>query len=133
MRFFGYPYNDLVICKDSPDYLSMYVISSKSVNAFKSNLDRYWCKIRYGFSQAEASLYPLPCKCKCTFFYDYLAFFAVTIWPAAGQIASPSRKRYLTGRRSNSLKYYQMLFGRLPICKLNSKTRTLFDRLPVIL
>ena len=21
MRFFGYPYNDLVICKDSPDYL----------------------------------------------------------------------------------------------------------------
>ena len=59
--------------------------------------------------------------------------YAVTIWPAAGQIASPSRKRYLTGRRSNSLKYYQMLFGRLPICKLNSKTRTLFDRLPVIL
>ena len=56
---------------------------------------------------------------------DYLA--------AAGQIASPSRKRYLTGRRPNSLKYYQMLFGRLPICKLNSKTRTLFDRLPVIL
>ena len=60
-------------------------------------------------------------------------FYAVTIWPAAGQIASPSRKRYLTGRRSNSLKYYQMLFGRLHICKLNSKTRTLFDRLPVIL
>ena len=22
MRFFGYPYNDLVICKDSPDYLA---------------------------------------------------------------------------------------------------------------
>ena len=22
MRLFGYPYNDLVICKDSPDYLS---------------------------------------------------------------------------------------------------------------
>ena len=21
MRLFGYPYNDLVICKDSPDYL----------------------------------------------------------------------------------------------------------------
>ena len=32
--------------------LPEYVISSKSVNAFKSNLDRYWCKIRYGFSQA---------------------------------------------------------------------------------
>ena len=23
MRLFGYPYNDLVICKDSPDYLHM--------------------------------------------------------------------------------------------------------------
>ena len=23
MRLFGYPYNDLVICKDSPDYLIM--------------------------------------------------------------------------------------------------------------
>ena len=22
MRLFGYPYNDLVICKDSPDYLT---------------------------------------------------------------------------------------------------------------
>ena len=22
MRFFGYPYNDLVICKDSTDYLT---------------------------------------------------------------------------------------------------------------
>ena len=22
MRFYGYPYNDLVICKDSPDYLA---------------------------------------------------------------------------------------------------------------
>ena len=22
MRLFGYPYNDLVICKDSPDYLA---------------------------------------------------------------------------------------------------------------
>ena len=32
--------------------LPEHVISSKSVNAFKSNLDRYWCKIRYGFSQA---------------------------------------------------------------------------------
>ena len=24
MRLFGYPYNDLVICKDSPDYLHDY-------------------------------------------------------------------------------------------------------------
>ena len=24
MRLFGYPYNDLVICKDSPDYLLNY-------------------------------------------------------------------------------------------------------------
>ena len=45
--------------------------------------------------------------------FRLLLLFAVTIWPAAGQIASPNRKRYLTGRRSNSLKYYQMLFGRL--------------------
>ena len=28
MRLFGYPYNDLVICKDSPDYL---VITSHRV------------------------------------------------------------------------------------------------------
>ena len=26
MRFFGYPYNDLVICKDSPDYLRILQI-----------------------------------------------------------------------------------------------------------
>ena len=25
--------------------------------------------------------------------------FAVTVWPAAGQIAFPNRKRYLNGRR----------------------------------
>ena len=24
MRLFGYLYNDLVICKDSPDYLTIY-------------------------------------------------------------------------------------------------------------
>ena len=28
MRFFGYPYNDLVICKDSPDYLLLRSRSS---------------------------------------------------------------------------------------------------------
>ena len=28
MRFFGYPYNDLVICKDSPDYLALSLIKS---------------------------------------------------------------------------------------------------------
>ena len=27
MRLFGYPYNDLVICKDSPDYLDITMIS----------------------------------------------------------------------------------------------------------
>ena len=26
MRLFGYPYNDMVICKDSPDYLSFVMI-----------------------------------------------------------------------------------------------------------
>ena len=25
MVFFGYPYNDLVICKDSTDYLAFYL------------------------------------------------------------------------------------------------------------
>ena len=25
MRLFGYPYNDLVICKDSPDYLDQFL------------------------------------------------------------------------------------------------------------
>ena len=28
MRLFGYPYNnDLVICKDSPDYLTLYSLA----------------------------------------------------------------------------------------------------------
>ena len=27
MRLFGYPYNDLVICKDSPDYLCVLLLS----------------------------------------------------------------------------------------------------------
>ena len=26
MRLFGYPYNDLVICKDSPDYLVLPIV-----------------------------------------------------------------------------------------------------------
>ena len=26
MRFFGHPYNDLVICKDSPDYLHLTLV-----------------------------------------------------------------------------------------------------------
>ena len=26
MRLFGYPYNDLVICKDSPDYLGLGLV-----------------------------------------------------------------------------------------------------------
>ena len=34
MRFFGYPYNDLVICKDSPDYLAFQ-------NGYTSNV----CKV----------------------------------------------------------------------------------------
>ena len=29
MRFFGYPYNDLVICKDNADYLTNYYSNSK--------------------------------------------------------------------------------------------------------
>ena len=42
MRLFGYPYNDLVICKDSPDYLtnSMRPCDSEEdlnkLNCFKS-------------------------------------------------------------------------------------------------
>ena len=49
MRFFGYPYNDLVICKDSPDYLGLgfYVTNSGrkvrikgAVRAYVTNSDR---------------------------------------------------------------------------------------------
>ena len=29
MRLFGYPYNDLVICKDSPDYLGVFKLLDK--------------------------------------------------------------------------------------------------------
>ena len=32
MRFFGYPYNDLVICKDSPDYLNKNYIFLKEIH-----------------------------------------------------------------------------------------------------
>ena len=35
MRLFGYPYNDLVICKDSPDYLQ----SMKAYQYHKSDRD----------------------------------------------------------------------------------------------
>ena len=42
MRFFGYPYNDLVICKDSPDYLPECIVEAGSLNIFKNSLDRLW-------------------------------------------------------------------------------------------
>ena len=32
MRLFGYPYNDLVICKDSPDYLSLNIVQESDSN-----------------------------------------------------------------------------------------------------
>ena len=35
MRFFGYPYNDLVICKDSPNYLLREKLLS-NLNASKA-------------------------------------------------------------------------------------------------
>ena len=34
MRLFGYPYNDLVICKDSPDYLSQHRMFSRPPGKF---------------------------------------------------------------------------------------------------
>ena len=36
MRLFGYPYNDLVICKDSPDYLGVYKLID-GINTSKSS------------------------------------------------------------------------------------------------
>ena len=33
MRFFGYPYNDLVICKDSPDYLTFIICARNEKNS----------------------------------------------------------------------------------------------------
>ena len=33
LRFFGYPYNDLVICKDSPDYLE--VVEGSQIKTIK--------------------------------------------------------------------------------------------------
>ena len=53
-------------------------------------------------------------------------FFALAICPAAGQIAFETFFCYLSGRRTNSLKWYQMPFVRLPIYK----TWKLFHQLP---
>ena len=44
--------------------------------------------------------------------------FAVAICPAAGQIAFETFFCYLSGGRTNSLKWYQMLFVRLPINRI---------------
>ena len=38
MRLFGYPYNDLVICKDSPDYL----IICQKMATFSARLTCAW-------------------------------------------------------------------------------------------
>ena len=37
MRLFGYPYNDLVICKDSPDYLNKCIIINLKHNRIPRN------------------------------------------------------------------------------------------------
>ena len=37
MRLFGYPYNDLVICKDSPDYLAK-AIFGEDVDFFSKKI-----------------------------------------------------------------------------------------------
>ena len=34
MRLFGYPYNDLVICKDSPDYLKLNSSLTKMIHYY---------------------------------------------------------------------------------------------------
>ena len=40
MRLFGYPYNDLVICKDSPDYLKESInLMSRLYNCIYSGVD----------------------------------------------------------------------------------------------
>ena len=40
MRFFGYPNNGLVICKDSPDYLGLAqeIAEANTLDLFKSKL-----------------------------------------------------------------------------------------------
>ena len=52
MRFFGYPYNDLVICKDSPDYLGppykVTISNTRATFAYYSFCDnlRLQCTLR---------------------------------------------------------------------------------------
>ena len=48
-----------------PEY-HQYVISSKSVNALNQILIGIGAKLDMGSHRHNASLYPLPCKCKCT-------------------------------------------------------------------
>ena len=74
---FGYPYNDMVICKDSTDYLVRhiaikYYITATGQITFKSYIE------------------------------------------AAGQIAFDTILGYLSGRRTNSKKWSEILFVRRP-------------------
>ena len=52
------------------------------------------------------------------FKYFIIYFYAVAICPAAGQIAFETFFCYLSGRRTNSLKWSEMLFVRLLINKI---------------
>ena len=42
MRYFGYPYNDLVICRDSPDYLGTWHPLPLQVPALTTHIGRGW-------------------------------------------------------------------------------------------
>ena len=53
MRLFGYPYNDLVICKDSPDYLLFSLISI--YNALILPQINY-CLLCWGYDTSEIFL-----------------------------------------------------------------------------
>ena len=44
MRLFGYPYNDLVICKDSPDYLTSYHAEESPLRTRQSLLSLHMTK-----------------------------------------------------------------------------------------
>ena len=47
MRFLGYPYNDLVICKDSPDYLTDLPCVPNDDNSLDARIhEMRWCTPR---------------------------------------------------------------------------------------
>ena len=101
MRFFGYPYNDLVICKDSPDYLILnyvhkvtFYIISYSMNATETTLLHFYL----------ISMFVLCDECQCT----------LTLWnPQATTVDSPPFFRPDHGRPESTQEFIIIVYLRL--------------------